>query len=354
MYKEYLHLVSLTDKLGSNDEARVLGIYGELGSLMTVLKKKAREPDVFVKYSQELLEESGDLLWYLASVCQSCDYSFEKLFEVQKNTKTYVAIKKEIKELSNEAALLKLGSFAASISESYFEKVDLFLPMQDFSTYFTAVLAKFNISLSAAIKNNSDKIRNRFVLPGLVDLPDFDSEYLEYEQIPKRFRIEIGMYGNQSRIRWNGVFIGDPLTDNSHDQDGYKYHDIFHFAYAAILHWSPVFRGLIRQKRKSQPKIDENEDGGRASVIEEGLTAWVFSNAKDEKINYFEDKEYVSFDILKNIQLFVQGYEVDRCPLVLWERAILQGFAVFRAVKQNNGGIIIGDRRTRTLTYSND
>jgi hypothetical protein len=43
----------------------------------------------------------------------------------------------------------------------------------------------------------------------------------------------------------NGVFIGDPLTDNIRDPDGYRFHDVFHFARAAILHWSPTFRALI-------------------------------------------------------------------------------------------------------------
>lgn len=40
-----------------------------------------------------------------------------------------------------------------------------------------------------------------------------------------------------------------------------------------------------------------------------------------------------------------------RSPLKLWEIAILQGYAVFRQVRANNGGIVIGDRSTRTITY---
>ena len=69
-----------------------------------------------------------------------------------------------------------------------------------------------------------------------------------------------------------------------------RFHDVFHLANAAILHWSPVFRALIRQKRKSDPKIDEVEDGGRATVVEEGLTAWIFSYAKG--LNFFEGHDF--------------------------------------------------------------
>ena len=64
-------------------------------------------------------------------------------------------------------------------------------------------------------------------------------------------------------LRCNGLNFGDRLTDNIVDPDGYRYHDIFHFAYAVHLGWSPVIRSLLRAKRKSVPATDENEDGGR-------------------------------------------------------------------------------------------
>jgi hypothetical protein len=116
------------------------------------------------------------------------------------------------------------------------------------------------------------------------------------------------------------------------------------------LHWSPTFRALIKHKRKSDPKVDEEQDGGRAIVVEEGLTAWIFSRAK--QLEFFEDqKKGLSFDMLKTIQEFVNGYEVQDCPLKLWEDAILQGYDVFRKVRANNGGIVIGDRGNRKVTY---
>jgi hypothetical protein len=116
-----------------------------------------------------------------------------------------------------------------------------------------------------------------------------------------------------------------------------------------VLHWSPVFRALIKHKRKSDPEIDEAQDGGRAIVVEEGLTAWVFSRAKI--LGLFKDRKHLSFDLLKTIKQFVAGYEVAQCPLQLWEDAILQGYEVFRKVRDAQGGIVIGDRAKRKLTY---
>jgi hypothetical protein len=40
-------------------------------------------------------------------------------------------------------------------------------------------------------------------------------------------------------------------------------------------------------------------------------------------LNFFEGQESVSFDVLKTVSQFVSGYEVDACPLKLWEDAIL-------------------------------
>lgn len=153
-------------------------------------------------------------------------------------------------------------------------------------------------------------------------------------------------------MQWNGVFIGNPLTDNIVVVDGYRFHDVFHIAHAAILHWSPVLRALMKLKRKSMPQVDEAQDGGRAIVVEEGLTAWVFSRAK--QLELFEGLTSLSFDLLKTVQEFVAGYEVERCPLRLWEDAILQGYDVFRQVSANSGGIVVADREARTVRYRRD
>ena len=200
------------------------------------------------------------------------------------------------------------------------------------------------------MRENEEKVRGRFVEPDVSTLPTFDRGFPIDEQLPNSFQIEITQRkSGQAYLRWNGVFIGDALTDNIRDPDGYRFHDVFHLAHAAILHWSPTFRSLIKQKRKSDPEVDEAEDGGRARVIEEGLTALIFARAK--QLDFFDGQSSVSFDLLKTIQQFVQGYEVQQCPLRLWERAILDGYEVFRLVRENSGGVVIGDREARTIRY---
>lgn len=58
----------------------------------------------------------------------------------------------------------------------------------------------------------------------------------------------------------------------------------------------------------------------------------------------------LNFDILKIIEKLVKGYEVDRCPLWLWERAILQGFEAFRFLQKHKQGKITMDLDKRTLS----
>lgn len=147
----------------------------------------------------------------------------------------------------------------------------------------------------------------------------------------------------------NGVILGDPLTDNIAESDGYRFHDVFHFAHRAVLHWSPTFRAIIKHKRKSDPYIDETQDGGRAIVVEEGLSAFIFAQAK--QLNLFEGHKMLSFDLLKTVRQFVDGYEVEMCPLKLWEDAILQGYDVFRRILAENGGIVIGSRSLRKVEF---
>jgi MazG C-terminal domain len=206
------------------------------------------------------------------------------------------------------------------------------------------------VSFAEVVHGNLAKVRGRFLAPDPATLPRFDDRFPEDERLPPEFAIVIReRKSGQSCLEWNGVFIGEPLTDNIRDPDGYRFHDVFHFAHAAILHWSPTFRALIKHKRKSDPRVDETQDSGRAIVVEEGLSAWIFSRAK--LLNFFEGHSSVSFDTLKTVSQFVSGYEVEACPLSLWEDAILQGYSVFRQVRAKNGGVVVGNRAARCIEY---
>lgn len=54
-------------------------------------------------------------------------------------------------------------------------------------------------------------------------------------------------------------------------------------------------------------------------------------------------------DMLKDVRQFVEGYEAARCPLWLWEEAILQGYAAFRHLHEHRRGRVTIDFPNRRL-----
>lgn len=360
MLKQYALDVVDTDVLPSNDLRPILqGLYGEVGGIMSTAKKHVREGAAYPGFRRAAEEEFGDALWYLAALCRRLNLRLEDVFADAFGANgvaltfdfgaAWNSVVQPDAPLSMDAIdrkLVKLGQSTAALLEPAPERSRIYLFTRDYLEALQAV----QISLSDVAQANVKKTRGAFLVPPNAQLPDFDAQFGIEEQLPRTFRIRVSQRKTgRSYLQWNGVFIGDPLTDNIADKDGYRFHDAFHFSYAAILHWSPVMRALLKHKRKSAGSFDENQDGGRAIVVEEGLTALIFSHAKE--LNYFEGQERVSLGLLKSIGDFVKGYEVDQCPLKLWERAILQGYDVFRKVLAAEGGWIVGDRGSRTIQY---
>ncbi|OZB48450.1 MAG: hypothetical protein B7X60_03940 [Polynucleobacter sp. 39-45-136] len=219
------------------------------------------------------------------------------------------------------------------------------------------VCASFMLKLEDVVRDNLVKIHSRWPGRDRRYRQLFDNGFAEHEQLPHEIPIKFieretsrGTYVVQ---QLHGVYIGDRLTDNINEPDDYRFHDVFHLAYAAHLGWSPVIRALLKVKRKSNPKIDENEDGARAMIIEEGIATWIFNHAK--KRAFYEDVSVGKLDygLLKQIHSMVSGYEVDSCPLWQWEQAILDGFRVFRELRkpEHRGGTVIVNMTNHTLTF---
>src|SRR3954466_16343407 len=46
----------------------LLGLFGEVGTLLSALKKKQRDRESYVGYSDAIIEEFGDSLWYFTNI----------------------------------------------------------------------------------------------------------------------------------------------------------------------------------------------------------------------------------------------------------------------------------------------
>ena len=203
----------------------------------------------------------------------------------------------------------------------------------DILWYLTNVATKFDLGLEQVARWNLEKVSARWG-PSSESQNSFrfDADYPENERLPRKFAVTMTDDGEGTVHTFsNDTRLGHRLSDNRYIDDGYRFHDVFHFGYAAVLGWSPITRWMLKCKRKSNPRTDEVEDGGRAIAIEEGISAMVFSYA--EQHDYFARNHWVSTELLRTIKSMTAHLEVSRCTIGDWERAIRTGFDAWRAVR---------------------
>ncbi|WP_368649863.1 nucleoside triphosphate pyrophosphohydrolase family protein [Brucella intermedia] len=253
----------------------ILGLAGELGSLLTVYKKRLRDKPSEDQFRAELAEELGDVLWYLSSL----------------------------------ATLHKI----------------------DMSEVAKANLAKTQAFFGQAVS------------------PIFDASFPKSERFPDHMRVEFKLddAGRASMV-YEGRQLGDTLSDNSHVEDKYRFHDAFHLAFLAHLHWSPVMRRLLKIKRKSTPAVDENEDGARAAIVEEAVAAIIFTHAAETE--FYPTVESIPLKLVTVLQKMTSKFEVSECSPASWRLAIYDGCRAFVKLSNNNGGSIEVDISSSTLT----
>ena len=228
--------------------------------------------------------------------------------------------------------------------------------------YLTNVAIKFGCNLDQAAASNRAKVAARWDSGDTPqqtlfdDVNLLDNDYPLNEQLPRHFRIrfeEVPVEGsiNSRKLKtsYKTVQIGDLLTDNAAEDDGYRFHDVLHLAYVAHLGWSPVIRALLKCKRKSKAKVDEIEDGARARDREEAITAFVFQFAR--RRNFFKGTKRIDGKITDAVREIVSDLEVAVRTPHQWEQAILNGYAVFRKVYQNRGGYVSVDMERHRLRY---
>jgi len=261
-----------------------LGIIGEIGSLVTELKKKFRDGDSYVAYKSRLNEELGDVLWYISTIA-----------------------------------------------------------------------TQNGLTLENVATRNLEKIHDRFKGDDSSEYKDFDINFPEQERLPEEFEIEFISFsdGGKKKLKIidkrTNTMIGDPLTDNAHVEDGYRFHDVFHYGYLAVLGWSPVLRKLLGLKRKSNPAVDENEDGARAQIIEEMVSLYIYSRALDHELLKYSNS--VDSGIIKQVKNLAVNVEVKDCSGKQWEKAILNSFEIYNKLRDNDGGRVLVSKKNRSLTY---
>lgn len=224
----------------------------------------------------------------------------------------------------------------------------------DILWYLSNIASRLELSLSEIASKNLQKTNERWPIAG--DTQEmfhfFDEGCSSTEQLPRSLKIRIfeSEKGKRAHMELHpdNVPLGAPLTDNAYDDDGYRFHDVMHLANMAVLGWSPVIRSLLKSKRKSQPKIDEVEDGARAIILEELIVAFAYGNAKERM--YYKDIKHLDSEMLSTVKRIVRHLEVGVRRTKDWEDAIFQGYAAFRHLLEKREAVLHLDLKRRKLT----
>ena len=406
-FNEYQNIANQTDQQPGSGAIQddpytimvpLLGLAGEAGELLAEHKKWLRDGNSYKLFPERVTEELGDLLWYLTNVATkhgrdlgdiACS-NLERIRALGRDSARHNAQSQqerlssrvelnEYQQLANQtdpcipaevapdgtyAVLIPMLGLAGKAGALLGDHEQWFLDGASFELrpervaeqlgsilwYLCDAASKHGLHLEDVASYNLDKISRRWgpATRSLVQCKLFDGDYPEHERLPRQMDILIKPDGPGKTLTFvNGNRFGDPLTDNQYEDDGYRFHDIFHLSFASMLSWSPTVRALLRRKRKSNPVVDEIEDGGRAMVLEEGISALVFSYA--ERRNYLDGAEGVDYALLRNIREMTAHLEVGCRTEADWERAIVTSFQLWREVRRAGEGHIYADLEKGTI-----
>lgn len=181
----------------------------------------------------------------------------------------------------------------------------------------------------------------------------YDSSYGSNEQLPRELIVRFEEIYNekypQVRVTLNSEQAGDIIDDNSYSNDGYRYHDVFHYTFATLLGWSPCARAMLKRKRKSNDDLDRIEDGARAAITEEAISLMIFNYARNN--DYFNKRTKVDDTILTIIKNMTEPFEVRLRSKTEWEKAIIKSYEMFRCLIENGGGIINFNLENKNIIY---
>jgi len=431
--KELYDFVRRTDvSAGMPDERRdhiaMLGIVGEIGSVLAALKKDILAPlegdeAARVLVRGELREQIGDAIWYAIMLAQrledpraqnifrsDIDMLYRQLSGGTRNDRrvqeelgadrcaeflaaagpfrkhtnpsvdsyqriAFVTRRTEWDQLRNVCAAV-LQQLAAQLSRDFLPNMEMGLnhevrpkdpvdALGEILWHLSALASLYDLTLSNILSLTVEKAR--FRNPENTPGPRHKSKKLA-ERFPNCFEVHFVDRGEKrSNMYWvqDGRVIqklGATLTDNDHDGDGYRFHDVMHIAFVVYLGWSPNQRAFMGLKRRSVKKTDEVEDGGRAKILEEVVILEIHRRA-EELDGYFREagkpiqgSPYncpgsLNFEFLRHLHELCGGHEVYENPKQDWENAIRAGYDCYYKLRAASGGIIAVNMSEQTLTF---
>lgn len=291
----------------------MLGLASETGSILNVYKKYLRDGIDVAASREQLEEELGDLLWYMAAVATACGLDLETIAR---------ANLARTRDRYGDSAATRDDLSGLPIFDHEYPPHERF-PRR-------IVIECVEHALPAG------RLVARMRLVSAQPNPFADEPVASAGATQRGFRV--------------GSDLGEELTDNSRRSDAYRFHDAIHLGFMSVLGWSPTTRALLGLKRKSDAETDEVEDGARAIFAEEGLAA-ILSRLAARRMGFLSEMS-IDREVIDIARAAAADLEVEQMPGWLWRRAITHGFNAMHKLSANGGGYLIGDLESHSLTYA--
>lgn len=421
---EYDEFVRGTDQYAAKPqkerhEVALYGLVGEIGSLVSAVKKKILAEGGKADWDQpneEIKEEIGDVIWYCFSLSRIINGgSFDILAhditllkrEVGGKNERAEKIRAALDPASKDTFLAAAQSFppaggcsfddyqtlafktartdgrvllevclavlyqlGAELLRDTLPEIELTLNkniadrpsntvLGEITWHLAAIASLYHLSMDEIVAFNRKKVSFRSERGAPTPLHDEGRN--PNQQFPRLFDVAFVSVGpGKSRMYFQSGRLGNDLTDNANEDDGYRFHDVLHLGLIAHLGWSPVIRGMMKRKR---PDVDEVEDGGRAKVVEELVLKAIHTEGERQAkeagrgstggpVRFFPDRSTITFRLLKTLRAYVEGLEVWENAYWEWEDAICDGCEVFFQLREHQQGTVHVDLEKRKLTFS--
>jgi NTP pyrophosphatase (non-canonical NTP hydrolase) len=265
----------------------LLGLVGEVGGLLGEYKKLLRDGATHRKFQDEVAEELGDILWYVAAVATKFSLSLSQiaLQNLEKVGDRWIA-QKQRRVLYDEN-----------------------LPQrQQFPRTFEYAFEKRSIDGTTKIILIDHMVGGTTGDP-LTDNAYEDDGYRYHDALHLTFAACLG---------WSPVL-------------------------------RKLLRTKGQLEHRTPSDVDEVEDGGRARVIEEAIAAAAYAYAADHE--YLEGVESVDWELLRHIKRMTTHLEVRNVTTNRWNEVLLRGFSVWRQLRAHGGGALRGDLYKSTIEF---
>lgn len=265
----------------------LLGLVGEVGGLLGEYKKMLRDGATHRKFKDEVAEELGDILWYVA------------------NTAT---------------------KFGLDLEE----------------------IARSNLSKAEDRWNRRDKPLSLYdsALPADQQLPrqfEYRFEHQQIKDVSKLVLVDQLVGTSTGDPLTDNAFEDDGYR--FHD----ALHLTFAACLGWSPVWRKLLRKQGRLRNREPARIDEVEDGGRAQVIEEAIVAAAYAYASEH--DFLHGITAVDWHLLRHIKQMTAKLEVSNRTMWEWNNVLLRGFGIWRLLREHNGGVVKGDLTAGTIKF---